>query len=102
MRGLTAAYAHTLIQACPRTEHAPEYGRMVLEGAFHPTVAQHPIRLHQAARADAVQGSGLAAAGRLRRLDPHGQLYRCLSALHHRPNPSTGKPCSGMPSDAVC
>lgn len=30
VRGLTAAYAHTLIQACPRTEHAPVYGRMVL------------------------------------------------------------------------
>ncbi len=34
VRGLTAAYAHTLIQACPRTEHAPVYGRMVLEGRF--------------------------------------------------------------------
>ncbi|MFD4505341.1 DnaB-like helicase N-terminal domain-containing protein [Streptomyces sp. NPDC058457] len=56
VRGLTAAYAHTLIQACPRTEHAPVYGRMVLEGAIHRTVAQHAIRLHQAARADAVQG----------------------------------------------
>ncbi|WP_372352352.1 DnaB-like helicase N-terminal domain-containing protein [Streptomyces sp. KL116D] len=56
VRGLTAAYAHTLIQACPRTKHAPVYGRMVLEGAIHRTVAQHAIRLHQAARADAVQG----------------------------------------------
>ncbi|MFI5662283.1 DnaB-like helicase N-terminal domain-containing protein [Streptomyces sp. NPDC051684] len=56
VRGLTAAYAHTLIQACPHTEHAPVYGRMVLEGAIHRTVAQHAIRLHQAARADAVQG----------------------------------------------
>lgn len=56
VRGLTAAYAHTLIQACPRTEHAPVYGRMVLEGAIHRTVAKHAIRLHQAARADAVQG----------------------------------------------
>ncbi|MFJ1779994.1 DnaB-like helicase N-terminal domain-containing protein [Streptomyces sp. NPDC088180] len=56
VRGLTAVYAHTLIQVCPRTEHAPVYGRMVLEGAIHRTVAQHAIRLHQAARADAVQG----------------------------------------------
>ncbi|MEU3390652.1 MULTISPECIES: DnaB-like helicase N-terminal domain-containing protein [Actinomycetes] len=56
VRGLTAAYAHTVIQACPRTEHARVYGRMVLEGAIHRTVAQHAIRLHQAARADATQG----------------------------------------------
>ncbi|RPK83277.1 Replicative DNA helicase [Streptomyces sp. ADI97-07] len=56
VRGLTAVYAHTLIQVCPRTEHAPMYGRMVLEGAIHRTVAQHAIRLHQVARADAIQG----------------------------------------------
>ncbi|MEU6664027.1 DnaB-like helicase N-terminal domain-containing protein [Streptomyces sp. NPDC046821] len=56
VRGLTASYAHTLISACPRSEHAPVYGRMVLEGAIHRTIAQHAIRLHQAARADAVQG----------------------------------------------
>ncbi|MFF7385050.1 DnaB-like helicase N-terminal domain-containing protein [Streptomyces griseoluteus] len=55
-RGLTAAYAHTLISACPLPEHAPVYGRMVLEGAIHRTVAQHAIRLHQAARADALKG----------------------------------------------
>lgn len=56
VRGLTAVYAHTLIQACPRPAHAPVYGRMVLEGAIHRTVAQHAIRLHQVARADALQG----------------------------------------------
>ncbi|MFB7556118.1 DnaB-like helicase N-terminal domain-containing protein [Streptomyces brevispora] len=56
VRGLTAVYAHTLIQVWARTGHAPVYGRMVLEGAIHRTVAQHAIRLHQAARADAVQG----------------------------------------------
>ncbi|MYQ48727.1 helicase DnaB [Streptomyces sp. SID4985] len=56
VRGLTAAYAHTLISACPRPEHAPVYGRMVLEGAIHRTVAQHAIRLHQVARADTLQG----------------------------------------------
>ncbi|MFE3519400.1 DnaB-like helicase N-terminal domain-containing protein [Streptomyces sp. NPDC059166] len=56
VRGMTAVYAHTLIQLCPRTEHAPAYGRMVLEGAIHRTIAQHAIRLHQMARADAVQG----------------------------------------------
>ncbi|WP_176710143.1 DnaB-like helicase N-terminal domain-containing protein [Streptomyces sp. Wb2n-11] len=56
VRGLTAVYAHTLISACPRPAHAPVYGRMVLEGAIHRTVAQHAIRLHQVARADALQG----------------------------------------------
>ncbi|MFG2676380.1 DnaB-like helicase N-terminal domain-containing protein [Streptomyces sp. NPDC048445] len=56
VRGLTAVYAHTLISACPRPAHAPVYGRMVLEGAIHRTIAQHAIRLHQAARADTLQG----------------------------------------------
>ncbi|MFI1953164.1 DnaB-like helicase N-terminal domain-containing protein [Streptomyces xinghaiensis] len=57
VRGLTAVYLHTLIAACPRPEHAPVYGRMVLEGAIHRTVAAHATRLHQMARADAVCGS---------------------------------------------
>ncbi|MFF4453803.1 DnaB-like helicase N-terminal domain-containing protein [Streptomyces goshikiensis] len=56
VRGLTAVYAHALISACPRPAHAPVYGRMVLEGAIHRTVAQHAARLHQVARADALQG----------------------------------------------
>ncbi|MGW3333145.1 DnaB-like helicase N-terminal domain-containing protein [Streptomyces rubiginosohelvolus] len=56
VRGLTAVYAHTLVSACPRPEHAPVYGRMVLEGAIHRTVAEHAIRLHQAARADVLRG----------------------------------------------
>ncbi|MEU6172728.1 DnaB-like helicase N-terminal domain-containing protein [Streptantibioticus parmotrematis] len=56
VRGLTAAYAHTLIATCPRPAHAPVYARMVLEGAIHRTVTEHAIRLHQAARADALQG----------------------------------------------
>ncbi|MER6382503.1 DnaB-like helicase N-terminal domain-containing protein [Streptomyces sp. NPDC001127] len=56
VRGLTAVYAHTLISACPRPAHAPVYGRMVLEGAVHRSITEHAIRLHQAARADALQG----------------------------------------------
>ncbi|QDY78184.1 DnaB-like helicase N-terminal domain-containing protein [Streptomyces qinzhouensis] len=55
-RGLTASYAHQLVTACPRPEHAVVYGRMVLEGAIHRTVAEHAVRLHQAARADTVRG----------------------------------------------
>ncbi|WP_441247369.1 DnaB-like helicase N-terminal domain-containing protein [Kitasatospora sp. McL0602] len=56
VRGLTASYAHTLVAACPRPGNAPVYGRMVLEGAIHRAVTRHAVRLHQAARADALQG----------------------------------------------
>ncbi|WP_033223540.1 DnaB-like helicase N-terminal domain-containing protein [Streptomyces virginiae] len=56
VRGLTASYAHLLVSACPRPAHAAVYGRMLLEGAIHRTVAQHAIRLHQEARAGALQG----------------------------------------------
>ncbi|NEA75445.1 helicase DnaB [Streptomyces sp. So13.3] len=157
VRGLSAGYAHTLIAACPRSGHAAVYGRMVLEGAIHRTVTEHAVRLHQAARADALQGRvdgalhhadvladvltdlarrwgteprPLAPAGSpetmtqpasaateqalqdeqfllsvlvnqppamgnvigwLRPTDfaghGHGQLYRCLGALHHRGEP---------------
>ncbi|MFE1174227.1 DnaB-like helicase N-terminal domain-containing protein [Streptomyces sp. NPDC058773] len=55
-RGLTASSAHSLVATCPRPEHAVVYGRMVLEGAIHRSVAQHATRLHQAARADAIRG----------------------------------------------
>lgn len=55
-RGLTSVYAHVLVSACPRPEHAPVYGRMVLEGAIHRTVTEHAVRLHQIARADTVRG----------------------------------------------
>ncbi|WEV29134.1 helicase DnaB [Streptomyces sp. 71268] len=57
VRGLTSTYAHTLVAACPRPAHAPLYGRMVLEGAIHRSITEHAIRLHQAARADALQGN---------------------------------------------
>lgn len=56
VRGLSTVYAHILVSACPRPEHAPAYGRMVLEGAIHRSITAHAIRLHQAARADALRG----------------------------------------------
>ncbi|MEU3712167.1 DnaB-like helicase N-terminal domain-containing protein [Streptomyces catenulae] len=56
VRGLASSYAHTLIQSCPRPAHAPVYGRMVLEGAIHRTITENAVRLHQAARADALRG----------------------------------------------
>ncbi|MFC4607756.1 DnaB-like helicase N-terminal domain-containing protein [Streptomyces maoxianensis] len=54
--GLTASYPHLLVSVCPQPTHAAVYGRMVLEGAIHRSVAQHATRLHQAARADAIRG----------------------------------------------
>ncbi|MFF2142209.1 DnaB-like helicase N-terminal domain-containing protein [Kitasatospora sp. NPDC058190] len=155
VRGLTASYPHTLIAACPRPAHAPVYGRMVLEGSIHRTVAEHAARLLSVAQEDAgqaeVQGAVAQAdvfVGVLEELaarwgtqpraaapgalpittagaepaaaqledeqfllallvnqdgaieevfdwlrpqdfaDPgHGQLYRCLGALHHRGEP---------------
>lgn len=55
-RGLTPSYPHSLVSACPQPAHAPVYGRMVLEGAIHRSVAQHATRLHQASRAEAIRG----------------------------------------------
>ncbi|WP_329307122.1 helicase DnaB [Streptomyces sp. NBC_01260] len=76
VRGLTVVYAHTLISACPRSAHAPVYGRMVLEGAIHRTVAQHAIRLHQVARADALRGE---VKGALRSADVLAGVLRDLA-----------------------
>ncbi|MFZ3572294.1 DnaB-like helicase N-terminal domain-containing protein [Streptomyces sp. BH097] len=56
-RGLTAVHPHLLVSACPRPEHAPMYGRMVLEGAIHRSVTRHADQLHQAALADLRAGT---------------------------------------------
>lgn len=56
VRGATGSYAHSLASACPHPRRAPVYGRMVLEGAIHRTVAEHATRLHQAACNDALHG----------------------------------------------
>ncbi|MFC9329060.1 DnaB-like helicase N-terminal domain-containing protein [Kitasatospora sp. NPDC057015] len=154
VRGLTASYQHTLIAACPQPARAPIYGRMVLEGSIHRTVAEHATRLlsvaDEGARQHTAEGTIAQAdilAGVLADLarrwgthprpqappasppaviappptpaqedeqfllallvhqdgaiegvfdwlrpgdfaDPrHGQLYRCLGALHHRGEP---------------
>ena len=49
VRGLSPAYVHALASACPRTGHAPVYGRMVLEGAIRRTVLQQAKNLEQRA-----------------------------------------------------
>ncbi|OCC11534.1 DnaB-like helicase N-terminal domain-containing protein [Streptomyces sp. PTY087I2] len=76
VRGLTAVYAHTLVSACPRPEHAPVYGRMVLEGAIHRTIAAYASHLHQAARADALQGE---VEGSLRSADVLAEVLTDLA-----------------------
>ncbi|WP_019359472.1 DnaB-like helicase N-terminal domain-containing protein [Streptomyces sp. AA1529] len=53
-RGVTHAYVHSLVSACPRPAHVPVYGRMVLEGAIHRSVTQHAARLHETARGNGV------------------------------------------------
>ncbi|MEV6976923.1 DnaB-like helicase N-terminal domain-containing protein [Kitasatospora sp. NPDC093806] len=55
VRGLSASYAHTLIAACPRPQNAPVYGRLVLEGSIHRTVAEHAARLEHIAQLGAGQ-----------------------------------------------
>ncbi|MFB8086878.1 DnaB-like helicase N-terminal domain-containing protein [Streptomyces sp. NPDC055992] len=94
VRGLTAVYAHTLISVCPRPEHAPVYGRMVLEGAIHRTIAQHAVRLHQAARADALQGQ---VDGTLQRADVLAGVLDDLArrwGTEPRPVPAAEPPAS--------
>lgn len=94
-RGLTASYPHALVAACPSPAHAPIYGRMVLEGAIHRSVAQHAIRLHQAARADGIRGG-------VEETIHHAQILSdVLSDLAHRwgtdPRPLT-PPAPSEPS----
>ncbi|MFJ4676880.1 DnaB-like helicase N-terminal domain-containing protein [Kitasatospora sp. NPDC088783] len=47
----TPFYGHTLISACPTSDHAALYGRMVLESAVRREVHEHAHRLLAAARA---------------------------------------------------
>ncbi|MBT3160140.1 helicase DnaB [Streptomyces sp. CHA1] len=101
VRGVTEVYAHRVISACPRPEHAPVYGRMVLEGAIHRTVAQHAIRLHQAARADAVQGE---VEGVLRSADVLTGVLTDLArrwGTDPRPVEPTAAPATGSATSPV-
>ncbi|MEU6440390.1 DnaB-like helicase N-terminal domain-containing protein [Streptomyces sp. NPDC047046] len=71
VRGLSAPYLHDLINSCPYTDHAPVYGRMVLEGSLHRSVLRHATAARQAARE--VQHSGLDTA--------LSTALRCVDAL---------------------
>lgn len=98
IRGLTASHAHSLISACPRPGHAPVYGRMVLEGAIHRSVTAHAISLHQAARADALQGE---VEGALRCADVLREVLNDLArrwGTEPRPVAPGAPPAPGSPA----
>lgn len=44
-RGVDPPYLHTLMRACPHVEHAPHYGRMVVEADTHRTIVDNATRL---------------------------------------------------------
>ncbi|QPP05196.1 replicative DNA helicase [Streptomyces bathyalis] len=47
--GVSAAYLHTCIGACPRPQHATSYARMIRSDHARRTLREHAIRLEQAA-----------------------------------------------------
>ncbi|MEZ0025800.1 replicative DNA helicase [Kitasatospora sp. MAP12-15] len=56
-RGFSASYGHTLIAACPRSDHAASYGRMVLETAVRRALQEHAHRLLAAAEGGSVEAT---------------------------------------------
>ncbi|WP_030895764.1 DnaB-like helicase N-terminal domain-containing protein [Streptomyces sp. NRRL F-5053] len=100
-RGVTAAYVHSLVSACPRPAHAPVYGRMVLEGAIHRSVTQHAIRLHQAAHAGTAH-AGTARGGVAETLHHAQVLHDILADLAHRwgSQPRPVEPDTAFPEPA--
>lgn len=48
--GLNTPYLHTLINACPRPQHAPVYAQMVRAEHVRRTLREHAVRLEQLAR----------------------------------------------------
>ncbi|OKJ72211.1 DnaB-like helicase N-terminal domain-containing protein [Streptomyces sp. CB02460] len=47
--GLTTSYLHTLVQICPRPQHAPTYARMIQSDHARRTLLMHAQRLAQTA-----------------------------------------------------
>jgi replicative DNA helicase len=76
--GITPAYAHTLMAACPHPRNALTYARMIVDAADHRTVTAHAIRLEQVAAADRDR-DGLHDT-----LTHHRALHRALDDLAHR------------------
>ncbi|WP_037869612.1 DnaB-like helicase N-terminal domain-containing protein [Streptomyces sp. SPB074] len=69
VRGLSAPYLHDLIASCPYVDHAPVYGRMVLEGSLHRSVLRHATATRQAAREVHRSGLDTALSTALHRVD---------------------------------
>ncbi|QKW20622.1 helicase DnaB [Kitasatospora sp. NA04385] len=83
------SYGHTLISACPASEHAAVYGRMVLESAVRREVHEHAHRLLAAARtADAEPEAVLRLTADLRAVID--RLADTWGALDARPLPAPG------------
>ncbi|GCD93755.1 DnaB-like helicase N-terminal domain-containing protein [Embleya hyalina] len=76
--GITPAYAHTLMAACPHPRNARLYARMIVEAADHRAVARHAIRLGQVAAAD-TDRDGIADT-----LTHHRALHAALDDLARR------------------
>ncbi|MFC9327911.1 DnaB-like helicase N-terminal domain-containing protein [Kitasatospora sp. NPDC057015] len=85
--GFSPGYGHTLIAACPVTDHAAAYGRMVLETAVRRQVHEHAHRLLHAARTGAVDGTLRLTTG-LR--DAIGELASSWGSLESRARRATG------------
>ncbi|MBF9071796.1 DnaB-like helicase N-terminal domain-containing protein [Streptacidiphilus fuscans] len=96
-RGITPSYPHTLAAACPRSDHAAVYGRMVVEAALQRTVAEHATRMLESARA------ALHSGGETRTLLTHldiltdvlDQLARLTGT------PGTSQPCGPAAADPL-
>ncbi|WP_344551342.1 DnaB-like helicase N-terminal domain-containing protein [Kitasatospora saccharophila] len=86
----TSSYGHTLISACPASEHAAVYGRMVLESAVRRAVHEHAHRLLAAARADGAEPEAvLRLTADLRATI--GRLADAWDSLDARPLPAPGE-----------
>ncbi|GHE99595.1 hypothetical protein GCM10018772_25010 [Streptomyces fumanus] len=59
VRGLTASYLHTLVQVCPRPQHAPAYARMIeaehARRRLHTAAARLAATVHSLADTDPLQ-----------------------------------------------
>jgi len=99
--GITPAYAHTLMAACPHPRNALAYARMILDAADHRTIAVHATRLAQVAAADRDRG-GLQDT-----LTHHRALHTALDELAARWGRSSRTPppnpvAHAIPPDPPC
>lgn len=84
-RAVTAAYAHTLVAACPRTAHATSYARIVLETSIRRSLSEQAARLRQAASSGSLDAA-------LRQAD---ELIELIADLRDRWTPNAPGPETG-------